>query len=292
MMRRCLSVSLLCLIALGLPPTAEPQDYAAQTDPVRQVHWAMAAYFGTGWYRVDDNRSAFIFRIPPRQTIRRSGWNEDGSRRLGVEIQYPLALGLHHLEDVPDFIEFENYGTLTFTPGVQVEVPVNDRWYLRPFAHLGFGYERESGEWAGIWYGGLKSRYRLAESERGRWSLLNGAYYAGYKPEYKQRGRYASAMTGLEFSRPLGNFRLQGGQAWLNAHLTYNYLFDRLNFHIDPENVESVKDQWEFGLALGRGAQGIKLWFITFEHIGLAYKWSSNGRYRALTINLRSPFTD
>ena len=289
MMRRL--VIFLGLIALTAPAAAQTQAYPYETEPARQVHWATAAFFGTGWYRVDDNRFAFIFRIPPRQTIRQSGWKADGSRQLGVEIQYPLALGLHRLEDVPDFIEFENYGTLTFTPGVQVEVPVSDRWYLRPYAHLGFGYERESGEWAGIWYGGLKSRYRLGEGGRGRWSLLNGIYYAGYKPEYKQRGRYASAMAGLELNRPLGNVRLLGEQTWLNAHLTYSYLFDRLNFHIDPEHAESVKDQWELGLALGHGSKGIKLWFITFEHIGIAYQWSSNGRYRALTINLRSPFT-
>jgi len=283
---------LFALIALSASAAAESPVYPYETEPARQVHWAMAAFFGSGWYRVDDNRSAFIFRIPPRQTLRRSGWNDDGSRRLGVEIQYPLALGLHQLKDVPDFIEFENYGTLTFTPGVQVEVPVSERWYLRPYAHLGFGYERESEEWAGIWYGGVKSRYRLREEGRSRWSLLNGVYYAGYKPEYKQRGRYGSVMAGLEVNQPLGNFRLLGEPASLNWHLTYNYLFDHLNFHVDEERVESVKDQWELGLALGRGGQGIKLWFITFDQVGLAYKWSSNGRYRALTFNLRSPFIE
>ncbi|NNJ65054.1 MAG: hypothetical protein HKP16_05780, partial [Xanthomonadales bacterium] len=48
---------------------------------------------------------------------------------------------------------------------------------------------------------------------------------------------------------------------------------------------------WELGLALGRGSKGIKLWFLTFEHIGLAYRFSSDGRYRAITVNFRSPFT-
>jgi hypothetical protein len=223
--------------------------------------------------------------------VRESGWHEDGKRKVGVEIQYPVALGLHRLDDIPDFIEFDNYGTITFTPGVQVEIPVNDRWYLRPYAHIGAGYERESGEWAGIWYGGLKSRYLLGESSRLRWSLLNAIYYAGYKPEYENRGRYASAMAGLEFNQPLSRFKIGGEQVWLNWHVTYNYLFDRLNFHVDEDNVESIDDQWELGLALGRGSQGMKIWFMTFEHVGLSFKMSSNGRYRAIAFNLRSPFT-
>ena len=64
-----------------------------------------------------------------------------------------------------------------------------------------------------------------------------------------------------------------------------------LNF-ISPEDiVESIDDQWEIGLALGRGGKGVKIWFLTFEHVGLSYKFSSNGRYKAITFNLRSPFT-
>ena len=51
------------------------QTVARDPEPIRQVHWAMGAFFGTGWYQVDDNRSVFVFRIPPRQTIRKSGFD-------------------------------------------------------------------------------------------------------------------------------------------------------------------------------------------------------------------------
>ena len=288
-----LAIRSILLIVLIHSGTAIAQDQAApyQVEPEKQVHWAMAAFFGTGWYQVAENRTMYIFRIPPRQTVRESGWHEDGKRKLGVEIQYPLALGLHTLDDIPDFIDFENYGTVTFTPGVQVEIPVTEKWYLRPYGHIGAGYEKESGEWAGIWYGGIKSRYRLGESPRLRWSLLNAVYYAGYKPEYENRGQYASVMAGLEFNQPMQRWKLGGEPVWLNWHVTYNYMFDRLNFHVDEDNVESIGDQWELGLALGRGSKGVKIWFLTFEHVGLSFKWSSNGRYKAISFNLRSPFT-
>ena len=121
--------TLLSTVLLTLPAVAPAQVVPYQ--PEEQVHWAVAAFFGTGWYRVDENRKAFIFRIPPKQVLRESGWHDNGDRKLGVEIEYPVALGLHQLDDLPDFIEFDNYGTISFTPGVRVEIPVSERWSLR-----------------------------------------------------------------------------------------------------------------------------------------------------------------
>lgn len=280
------------MIALaGLCPLClSAQSAAPAKDPERQVHWALGAYFGTGWYRVDENRSVFIFRVPPRQTVRESELEEDGTRTLGIEIEYPLSFGLHQLKDIPDFIDLGNYATISFTPGVQVEIPVSQRWYLRPYAHLGAGYETTTSEWAGIWYGGLKSRYRLSEGPQ-RWSLLNAVYYAGYKPEFKSRGKFGSVMGGLEFQHPLGNLEFGGDRLWLDWHLTYNYLFDELTFHIDENHSVSIRDQWDLGLALSKGGRRIQIGPVSFEHIGLSWGVSSNGHYRAISLNLTSPFT-
>lgn len=236
-------------VLLGWSAQLGAQALPAESESEKQVHWATAAFFGTGWYTVSDNRSMFIFRIPPRQ----SGWTDEGERELGIEIQYPVALGLHQLDDLPDFIAFDNYGTTTITPGVEVEIPVNERWYLRPFGHIGFAYERQSEECAGIWYGGLKSRYLMGNSTGRRWPFLSSLYYAGYKPEYKNRGRYGGLMGGFEFDHRMRKLQTNDEPLYLNWHLTYNYLFDDLQFHINENKFETIKDTWELGVALGRG---------------------------------------
>lgn len=277
-------------LALAAPALQAQAVSPAGSEPPKQVHWAVGAFFGTGWYRVDDNRSVYVLRIPPRQTLSRASLDEDGNRQLGIEIQYPVSLGLNKLDEIPDFVEFDNYSTISFTPGVQVEVPINRRWSLRPYAHLGYGWESETQEGAMIWYGGVKSRYLFSDS-RYRWSLLNGLFFAGYKPEFEDRGQYASLMTGLEFNQPLQSFRLNDDPLYLNWHLTYDWFFDELSFHVDADNVESFRDQWELGLALGKRDRPIKIWFMSFEHIGLAYRWSSNANFNAITVNFRSPFT-
>jgi hypothetical protein len=283
---------LALLLIVVFPLALHAQDAEITQDPVRQAHWAMGAFFGTGWYQVDQNRSVFVFRVPPRQTLRQSGFDEFGERKIGVEIHYPLTFGLHQLDDIPDFINFDNFGTVSFTPGVQLEIPVNAKWALRPYVHIGAGYEKESGEWAGISYGGIKSRYSLGDNERLRWSLLNAVSYAGYKPEFKASGRYGSAMAGLEFSQPLGWLQLSGDPARLNWHVTYSYLFDKLNFYVAEDRIESIRDQWEIGMAVGKGNGKLKIWFMSFEQIGLSFKASSNGHYKAISLNFRSPFTN
>jgi len=278
------------LFVLCAEVLAKDADKQGDEDPARQVHWAMGAFFGTGWYRVDDNRSVYIFRVPPRQTLRESAFSADGQRTLGLEIQYPLSFGLEKLDDVYDFTDFDNYSTVSFTPGVQVEIPVTEKWYLRPYANLGWGTEVKTGDSAWIYYGGLKSRYQPGGGES-NWSLLNAVNYAGYNPEYGKRGRYGSFMTGFEFDHPLKGMTLGYDEAWLNWHITYNYLFDKINFHVEENVVESVNDQWELGVALGKGNKKMKLWFLSFEHVGLSFKWSSNGVYKAISLNMSSPFT-
>lgn len=278
------------LLSLFLVPCAlQAQAVPVEAEPAEQVHWALGTFFGTGWYEIEDNRSVFVLRIAPRQTLRESSLDAGGKRRLGVEILYPVALGLSKLDRAEDFIEFDNYASISFSPGIELEVPVTPAWALRPYLHLGYGRELESGEGATIWYGGIKSRYRLGGGRQ--WSLLNGAHLAGYKPEFEKRGRYGAIMTGLEWQRPLQGLEWRGAPLYLNTHLTYDWFFDELNFHVDRYRLESFRDQWELGLALG-GGRPLDFGFLSFDHVGLAYRWSSDGNFRAITLNFTSPFMD
>jgi hypothetical protein len=262
----------------------------AQDDIDNPVHWALAPFFGTGWYQLDQNRSVFIFRIPPRQTVRRSSIDASGKRTLGIEIKYPITFGLNRLDGLPDFIDVDNFGTVSFTPGVELEIPVTPRWYLRPNLHIGWGTETDSTNSAVISYGGVKSRFTPGSSKID-WSLLNAINFGGYWPDDDNAAYTGSFMTGFELRQPLPKFGRGEEPFYLDWHVKYTYLFDKLNFLVDEDTVESVKDEWEIGLALRRGKRPLHIWFIEFEHVGLAYRFSSNGKFQGIAINLRSPFT-
>ena len=280
---------LVHLVPFSLPAHAA-ELVALAEDPARQVHWAMGAFFGTGWYQVENNRNVYILRVPPSQSLRESSINADGERTLGIDLQYPVSFGVSSLDALDDFLDFDNYATVSFTPGVQVEIPMTQKWYLRPYVNLGWGTELNSSDSAWIFYGGIKSRYRLG-GEQVDWSLLNSLNYAGYNPDVGSSGKYGSFMTGLEFDHPLKELTLGGDDLWLNWHVTYSYLFDDINFYVADGQTGTVSDQWELGLALGKGRKNMKFWFLKFEHVGLSFKTSSNGVYKAISANMSSPFT-
>ena len=112
------------LIALVLASTSSGADTGDSAPPpsakatFEPVHWAYSAFFGTGWYHKQDARSVFVLRLPPRQVLRTSKITENGERKLGVEIRYPLSMGFYDVKDLGGIIEDDNFSTVSFVPGV------------------------------------------------------------------------------------------------------------------------------------------------------------------------------
>ena len=263
--------------------------YAAPPE-YEPVHWAYSTFFGTGWYQIGDNRSVFVLRVPPRQTLRESGFKDTGERKIGVEIKYPLTLGMHSIDDIPGIIQTDNFGTVSFTPGVELEIPINEKWSLRTFANVGWGKDLEAGDSVWIYYTGIKSRYTF-EGEKFDWALLNGLYYAGYTPDKGSSDRLAAAQLGVEFRQPLKNMTLAGHAVDLHYNLMYSFLGNDLHFGLPDGGFDVVEDQLEVGIALSFRSRPYKLWFFNVRRLGVGYKFTSEGDFKAITFSMRSWFT-
>lgn len=277
---------------------------SADAENSRPMHWAFSAFFGTGWYEVSNAESVFVVRAPLKHTWRESAYS-DGQGQPGIEFHFPVTLGLHDLDEFNDFIDTENFGTVAFTPGVEFEIPISGKWYLRPLAHFGWGKETDGDDSAWIYYGGIKSRYTPATGKLD-WSLLNALYHAGYNSREGGSGSVSTAMVGAEFHHPLAAEYGARGDLQLNWHLTYSWMFDPAQFGLrndpgnDPGNgassdpriglAQTVDDQWELGLALAPRDRSFKLGFMTFDQLGLSLRSSSSGDFRAIAINVSSPF--
>lgn len=283
--RLSISCLLLCFAALA---NAEP---VTQKDPnFEPVHWAYSSFFGTGWYKIQDNRSVFVLRIPPRQTLRRSSISDSGERKLGIEIKYPLTVGLHDIDDLDDIIETDNFGTASFAPGIVLEIPINQRWHLRPFAHIGWGKEFETDESAWIYSAGIKSRYTFLEKKY-EWSLLGGLYYAGYTPDPGRSDHLAVAQLGVELRQPLSKATLLGQPVDLHWNVMYSFLGHELHFNLPDGRFDPIQDQFEVGLAMSLRDGPYKFWLFNIHRLGLGYQFSSNGGFNAITFSMRSWFT-
>ena len=262
----------------------------AEDHDFEPIHWAYSSFFGTGWYQVQDSRSVFVMRMPIRQTIRESWLSDTKERQIGIEIKYPLTLGLHDIDDIGGILERDNFGTVSFTPGVELEFPVNDRWYLRSFVHAGWGKDLSTGESACIYYAGLKSQYTFP-GEKYDWYLLNSLYYAGYSPDSGRSDHLAVAQLGAELRQPLGKATLFGRNIDLHWSLMYSFMGRELHFNLPDGKFDPIEDQLEATIAMSLRDGPYKLWFFNIHRLGISYSASSNGQFKAVTFHMRSWFT-
>ena len=70
----------------------------AQEVPEPTVHWAYASYFGTGWYKISDQQSAFIANFAPLLTTGKTRWFGGRDGKAVYSIRVPITLGLTQLD--------------------------------------------------------------------------------------------------------------------------------------------------------------------------------------------------
>lgn len=263
----------------------------AQATDVSSVHWAYSSYFGTGWYEVRDNRDVFVLRVTPRWDMREAELSEDGERTLGIQFSLSITTGLDEftVADIPGAVTTDNLASLSVTPGVDFTIPVSERWTLRPFAAIGWGTLLNESESAWSYWGGIKSRYTFSNGKLD-WALVNAAGYVGYAPSEGNTEDFWPLMTGLEFDYPMGDYQLGDEQLFLSWHGMYTSFESGLDLQAGTTLVDPISDQWEFGLSLRKEHSPIKIAWFSFDRLGLAYRFSSSGDLKGISLVLQSVF--
>ena len=132
------------------------------------------------------------------------------------------------------------------------------------------------------------------------WAIVNEIFFAGYDAKKSGSDGLTGMMAGLSFSYPLPS-RAKGKTAFnLDWDINYRWYENNPSF---PRFLEdnsfpriaripvTIEDEWQIGVAIAKQSGPFKIWFMNFEHLGLSYRFNSNGSFRAITFNFRSPFT-
>lgn len=263
----------------------------AQDFDSSSINWGYSAYFGTGWYQANSDREVFVIRTTPRWELREADIAEDGTRTFGIELRFPITLGLDRfdLEDIPGTIDTENLASLSFTPGIHITIPINERWLLRPYATVGWGKVLNESGYSWTYWGGIKSRYAFQKGKL-EWALVNAASYVGYTPSEGRSDGLWPLMAALEFDYPVGNKQETDEQLVLSWHGMYTTFQDDLEIVLTDNSIEPITDEWEFGLSLHKRNKRIKILFVSFDRLGLAYRFSSSGDFKGISVVFRSVF--
>ncbi|MCX2982311.1 hypothetical protein EYC98_15720 [Halieaceae bacterium IMCC14734] len=240
------------------------------------LHWAYSSFFGTGVYRVGDNKSVTVLNPTARWRYTEADYEQGGERQLGWNFRLPMAVGLHRfdLDDIPGIVDPDNVGSISVTPGVDLDIPVTERWTLRPSANLGWGSLTDGSESAWTYWLGINSRYRFNTGNL-QWALLNSLSYVGYNPSQDRNEDMFPLMTGLEFAYPLP-WKLAQNPLEVNWHVTYTVYHNNLDYIVQRQQIVKAVDQWQAGIALGRQGQRLQFWRFKFDRVGLTFNRAGN----------------
>jgi hypothetical protein len=272
-------------LALGL---AGP--VAGQGDAAESVHWAYAAFFGTGSYSVG-GQQARVFGLRPRQVLTAAETDESNKRRPGLTLRLPFAIGLHSINggNLTQTAVFEQRAsTLSIVPGIELPINMRDRWDLKPVAHLGYGAALDSSDHALIYWAGLKSRFRFGNRER-QWALVNSLIYL----DHSQSAQHVFPfLTGLEYRMPLDKRRLGDDPVDLHWHLAHTQYLNELIFDLADRSLQQspIASEWEIGVAFSKRGQRLSVGRLSWDRVGVAYQFERGGDFSGIRLVFHSLF--
>lgn len=261
----------------------------AQEAPVPTVHWAYASYFGTGWYRIGDQQSAFVASLAPRWTAGKVERLSDAGREAVYTVRVPITVGVARfdLEDVPGLLDPDNFSTGSVGLRADLDAPVSDRFSVRPSVQLSYGTVLGESDDAWTYRGDLRVQYRL-QSGKLDWALIGMAGHVGYDASRGVDDSFSYAGFGAEFGYPVRWFSSGDSQSLVYWHLLYTGLPNRLEVSSRAGPPEEISSYWQAGLAFGKDGERLDLWFLSFDRLGLAYDISPSGELRGIKFVFRS----
>ena len=208
----------ILFVALLTASTAPPA--LAQADPPFEptIHWAYASFFGTGWYKINSQRTGFIMRAPFRWTFGEAGFDDDGNREIAYTVRLPFTLGLAQLDfdDIPSIIDPDNLATGSANISFDADIPITERFHVKPIAEVGYSTVLNESDWAYTYRAEVKTRTTFKNGKLD-WALLFDAGFVGYEANRGDSDDFSFAAAGLEFGYPvnwLGGTDSQGMLYW------------------------------------------------------------------------------
>ena len=265
------------------------QEGQAQAGTEPNEQWVNASYFGTGWYQLNENRDVYVLKVAPRWTVGEAGFDDEDKRNVAITYRVPMTFGLSQFDfnDVPGILDPDNLSTASLAFGMDVDVPLSERFSLRPLAEV--GYARVLGESDSAWtyLAELRSRYSFRPGKL-EWDLLANLGFVGFTPKAGNSDQFTFATLAAEFGYPVDWFGRTDSQTMFYWSIGYTEFIDEIGFDAGIPGIESVSNYWQAGAAIGKRDTPIRIGFLNFDRLGLAYNYGNTGQLRGIRFVFRS----
>jgi hypothetical protein len=266
---------------------------AASDAEAQGIHWAYAAFFGTGLYSLDGESETTVLRVSAGRVLREAVLDEAGRRTIGIRLRVPFAVGAYEFES-PDLLpafSLSSINSFSIVPGVEFDVPIAAHWNLKPLVYVGWGTETGGAVDAGIFRLGLRSE-RVFDSGPTQVALYNSLLRMGYSADDDSSSSVNLLEIGLDFGRSLDRRKIGDAPVRIYWHTLYTHYFDKLkvdsgDLSLEPAGIDS---EWEIGAGFGRQGEKLRLWRLKFDRVGIAYRFDSDGDFSGIGIVFKSLF--
>jgi len=256
----------------------------AGDDPGDLLNYSFSVWLGSGVYKVKSADKRFaVLRVPLAYTLRDARYDKAAFLdKLGFRLLLPALVAVEEETD-SDF----TFGSAAFVPGLEVQIPINKYWTLKPFGQFGAGKDTAGGDLQYIYGGGARSLVSFPW-EKFNVGIGNSIILAEDRDSTsKDSSGFSMLEAGLNVSRPIGlcfrNRALDAG-----FFFVLRRFFNRVDFLEDGGETERVNRIYTIGVTLG-ARDSISIWKIDFDRVGLDYTWGNAG-LRGIGFNLGFPF--
>lgn len=273
---------LTCLLLQATPTMAQ------EVEPPT-VHWAYASFFGTGWYKISNQQSAFIASFSPQWLSGPATWLGDRGKDAEYRVRVPLSVGVTRLDftNVPGILDPDNFSTTSIGISADVDVPVTQRFSVRPGVQLIYGTVIGESVYAWTYRGDVRGRYRFGSGDRD-WALVTALGAVAYDANNGMDDSFTYATLGVEFAHTLRRLSTDEREALLYWHVVYTDFLNRIGVAGPSGQADEITNYWQAGLAFGKRNEPVRIWFLEFDRLGLAYDVSPSGDLRGVKFVFRS----
>ncbi len=247
-----------------------------KSEELEPVHYAYSNYLGSGIYHTT-GQSVTLINLP---FLIELGQEENTTYSLRL----PVSLGFFdfNFEDIPELDLPDSVGTLTFTPGVQLNYQYTDNLVIESYLDLGYSRNLTTDKDVLVHSGGISSLYSF---DVGKYDSIwaSRIYYAGYNGHnYNAADLYAAIQIGIETGLPV-KYQLFGYNYQPRLFATAFWYFTEVDFNLpsDPSQKSSEKNSitlsnsLEFGVTM-EFDKLIGYSWAGFDTLGVSYRFSEN----------------
>jgi hypothetical protein len=236
------------------------------------ANYAYAIFVGTGKYDVGD-RTIYVIRAPMYWNLVEPDFE---SRRTGYRLLLPASIGITDFDDFSDLpeLDIDTLQTLVFTPGLELQIPLEANWLLKPFAQAGMGWDLKSSSQSFIWGAGGRTRAWFDDDQR--WLVGGELLFSGNKPNSgdDNDSRFSRISVGAEYKWQTNQAIFGRRLAWHARLIQYIYA-DKADFP-PPPDTEQLGRSTEVGISASIDPP-ITVFGFDYSQWGVSYEKSDLG---------------